>query len=324
MKIKDINIEGFAALAPMAGVADRAVREVARKYGVAYTVGEMTSAKGIAMGSAKSAELLEPDDAHPYAIQLFGCDLDCLRLAAEKSAEQKPDIIDINMGCPAPKITNGGSGSALLKDLPLARKVIESVVAGANGVAVTVKIRQGFDFGHDVAVEAAKMAEQAGASAITVHARTRAQMYTPPIDINCITRVKQAVSIPVIGNGDIFTPQDALNMFETTGCDLVMIGRGALGNPFIFSQVNALMRGEEIPAPPPLDERFAVMKEELSLLIKYKGDYVGYREARKHTSWYMTGLHSASKLRKMCGEILTWEDIEEICRVAVLENIEEI
>lgn len=316
MKISQIEINGFAALAPMAGVADRAVRDICRAHGACYTVGEMTSAKGIQMGSKKSAELLEVDDAHPFAVQLFGADPDCIREAARAAAERKPDLIDLNMGCPAPKITGGGAGSALLKNLPLAEEIARAAVLGAGNIPVTAKIRRGYDAGDDVAVEAAKRLEQAGVAAITVHGRTRAQMYAPPVDLECIAAVKAAVSVPVIGNGDIFTPQDAKRMFEYTGCDLVMIGRGALGNPWLFEQINALMRNEAAPEPPTLDVRLTVMRQELALLITDKGEAVGFREARKHVAWYMTGLRGAAQLRRMCGEISGWDSIDAICEMA--------
>ena len=316
MRISKIEINGFAALAPMAGVADRAVRAVCRAHGACYTVGEMTSAKGISMGSKKSAELLEVDDAHPFAVQLFGADPDCIREAAEAAAERKPDLIDLNMGCPAPKITGGGAGSALLKNLPLAEEIARAAVLGAGNIPVTAKIRRGYDAGDDVAAEAAKRLEQAGVAAITVHGRTRAQMYAPPVDLTCIAAVKAAVSVPVIGNGDIFTPQDAKRMFEYTGCDLVMIGRGALGNPWLFGQINALMRDEAVPEPPALEVRLTVMRQELALLITDKGEAVGFREARKHVAWYMTGLRGAAQLRRMCGEITGWDSIAEICETA--------
>lgn len=316
MKISQIEINGFAALAPMAGVADRAVRAICRAHGACYTVGEMTSAKGISMGSKKSAELLEVDDAHPFAVQLFGADPDCIREAAKAAAERKPDLIDLNMGCPAPKITGGGAGSALLKNLPLAEEIARAAVLGAGNIPVTAKIRRGYDAGDDVAVEAAKRLEQAGVAALTVHGRTRAQMYAPPVDLECIAAVKAAVSVPVIGNGDIFTPQGAKRMFEYTGCDLVMIGRGALGNPWLFGQINALMRDEAVPEPPALEARLEVLRQELALLIADKGEPVGFREARKHVAWYMTGLRGAAQLRRMCGEITGWGSIEDICETA--------
>lgn len=323
MEIANVEINGYAALAPMAGVADLAVRTVSREHGACYAVGEMTSAKGIAMGSKKSAELLAVDTARPFAVQLFGADPECMRLAAQQAAKQNPDIIDINMGCPAPKITGGFSGSALLKNLPLAQKIAIAAVEGANGIPVTAKIRKGYDAGDDVAVEAAKLLEQAGIAAITVHGRTRSQMYSPPVDIGCITRVKAAVSIPVIGNGDIFSAQDAKNMFLQTGCDLVMIGRGALGNPWLFDEINALMQNKPAPAAPTLEERIAVMRREIALLLKDKGEHIGFREARKHVAWYMTGLRGAAKLRKLCGEINSQGEIDYICSQMLALNSED-
>ncbi|MEG1774168.1 MAG: tRNA-dihydrouridine synthase family protein, partial [Oscillospiraceae bacterium] len=204
MKIGSVPIEGFAALAPMAGVADRAVRAVSRRFGACYAVGEMTSAKGLAMGSKKSAELLACDPERPFAVQLFGADPACIARAAAFAAAFCPDVIDLNLGCPAPKISGGGAGRALLKNLPLAQAVVEAAVR-ATSLPVTVKFRRGYDAADDVAVEAARRFEAAGAAALTVHGRTRAQMYAPPVDLGCIAAVKAAVSIPVIGNGDIFT-----------------------------------------------------------------------------------------------------------------------
>ncbi|MBP1578205.1 MAG: tRNA dihydrouridine synthase DusB, partial [Oscillospiraceae bacterium] len=288
MKIGNVEINGFAAMAPMAGVADLAVRTLAREHGACYAVGEMTSAKGIAMGSQKSAELLETDKERPFAVQLFGVDPACMRIAAREAAKRSPDIIDINMGCPAPKIVGGGAGSALLKNLKLAAEVAKAAIEGAEGIPITAKIRKGYEAGDDVAVEAAKILEQQGIAAITVHGRTRSQMYSPPVDIGCIGRVKAAVSVPVIGNGDIFTAKDAKNMFEVTGCDLVMVGRGALGNPWLFGEINAIMRGEDAPARPTVEQRLNTMRREIELLIADKGERVGFREARKHVAWYMT------------------------------------
>ena len=321
MFIANVEINGYACLAPMAGVADLAVRTISREHGACYAVGEMTSAKGVSMGSQKSAELLACDEARPFAVQLFGTDPGCIREAAAQAAEGKPDIIDINMGCPAPKIVSGGAGSALLKNLPLAAEIVKAAVEGAGGIPVTAKIRKGYEADDDVAVKAAQTVEQAGAAAITIHGRTRAQMYSPPVDIGCIARVKQAVSVPVIGNGDIFTAQDAKNMFEITGCDLVMIGRGSLGNPWLFDEINALMSGKPLPEPPTLEQKLAVMRREIELLIADKGERVGFREARKHVGWYMTGLRGAASLRRLCGMINGWDDIDEICRTAREENI---
>ena len=320
MRIGHVEINGFAALAPMAGVADPAVRTICREHGACYAVGEMASAKGVSQGSKKSAELLLCDEARPFAVQLFGADPESIRQAAMLAAAGRPDIIDLNMGCPAPKITGGGAGSALLKNLPLAQRIARAAIEGAGDIPVTAKIRKGYDEGGDVAVEAALALEEAGVSAITVHGRTRAQMYAPPVDTGCIARVKAAVKIPVIGNGDIFSAAGAKAMFEQTGCDLVMIGRGALGNPWLFAEINAAMRGEDAPPRPPLELRLEVMRREISLLIADKGEYTGFREARKHAGWYMTGLRGAARLRRMCGAINGWEDIEQICRAAAEEG----
>lgn len=321
MYIGDVKIEGFAAMAPMAGVADKAVREIMRRFGACFTVGEMTSAKGLCMGSDKSAELLRPDESGvPFAVQLFGADPDCMIKAAAMAARLKPCIIDINMGCPAPKIVSGRAGSALLKDIPLAKEIAAAAVEGAGGIPVTAKIRKGYEENDDVAVRVSHALCEAGISAITVHGRTRSQMYAPPVDIGCIGRVKQAVNVPVIGNGDIFSAQDAKDMFSRTGCDLVMIGRGALGNPWLFAEVNAIMSGKELPRRPSLGERLEVMREEIHLLIEDKGEYIGYKEARKHVAWYMNGLSGAAKLRRRCGEINGWSDIEDICRMAAEQN----
>ena len=320
MKIASLTIDGFAAMAPMAGVADLAVRTLARRYGAALVYGEMVSAKGVSMQSEKSRELLFLPDEHPCAVQLFGSDPVCMRQAAALAAEGAPDLIDINMGCPAPKIVSGGAGSALLKDLPRIGELVSAAIEGAGGIPVTVKIRRGFDAGDDVAVQAAVTAERAGAAAVTVHGRTRAQMYAPPVDLSCIRRVKEAVSIPVIGNGDLYTAADAVRMYRETGCDLVMVGRGALGNPWLFAEINAAMRGLPAPQRPPLEERLAVMRKELALLVADKGEYVGFREARKHAAWYLTGLRGAAGLRRMCGAIEGWREIDALCRAAKEQN----
>lgn len=321
MRIGGLEIIGQAALAPMAGVADRAVRTLARRYGAAYAVGEMASAKGIAMGSDKSAALLRRDDARPHGVQLFGADPARMAEAARAAEGFGPDFIDLNMGCPAPKVTATGAGSALLRDLPLAESVVKAVV-GAARCPVTVKFRKGYGAEEDVAVEAARRFEAAGAAALTVHGRTRAQMYAPPVDLDCIAAVKRAVSIPVVGNGDIFAPADAKAMLERTGCDLVMVGRGALGAPWLFAQIEGLLaRGEAIP-PPPVAGRLAVMREEIDLLVADKGEFVGLREARKHVAWYMTGLRGAAQLRRACGEIASMEDVGKIEQMALALNRE--
>lgn len=311
MQIAQITLPKTACLAPMAGVADRALREISTRYGACYAVGEMASAKGIVLGSEKSKELLTPDQKRPFAVQLFGDEPDVMAKAAVIAEGYHPDIIDINMGCPAPKIVGGGGGSALMKTPKLAGDIVKAVVS-ATDLPVTVKIRLGWDESSRNAVELAKICEESGAQAITVHGRTRVQMYAPPVNLEGIAQVVEAVSLPIIGNGDIYTPEDALNMYRTTGCDLVMVGRGALGNPWLFTQIKDLMESGSYSPTPPLPQRVKVMEEHLKLLIAYKGETVGYREARKHSAWYIHGFEGAAAIRKLCGEINDWSDIERI------------
>ncbi len=311
MHISHITLPQTACLAPMAGVADRALREISTRYGACYAVGEMASSKGIVLGSAKSKELLTPDEKRPFAAQLFGDEPEIMAKAAVIAESYNPDIIDINMGCPAPKIVGGGGGSALMKTPKLAEEIIKAVV-NATSLPVTVKLRLGWDESCLNAVELAKICEDSGAKAITIHGRTRVQMYAPPVNLDGITQVVKAVSLPVIGNGDIYTPEDALTMYRQTGCDLVMVGRGALGNPWLFSQIKELMETGSYTPTPQLSERIKVMEEHLKLLIAYKGDNVGYREARKHSAWYINGFEGAAAIRKLCGDISSWSDIERI------------
>ena len=322
MKIGNFQTTGIAALAPMAGVADRAFRELCVGFGAGYCVGEMASAKGLIMHDRKSAELLEVTDAErPMAVQLFGSDPQIMAQAVEKALAYSPQAIDINMGCPTPKITGNGTGSALMKDPQLCGKIVESVTAAAGETPVTVKIRMGWDSRSINAVEVAKICEQAGAAAITVHARTREQMYAPPADWSIITAVRQAVSVPVIGNGDIFTAEDAMRMLEETGCEMVMIGRAALGNPWLFAQINSLYEhGVTLPSPTLL-ERMTVMRRHIARLVECKGEYIGMREARKHSAWYMRGLRGAARLRGKCADLVHIEDIDALIRLVLEENL---
>ena len=316
MKIANFNLEKTACLAPMAGVADKALREISVSYGACYTVGEMASAKGIVLGSAKSKELLTPDTQRPFGVQLFGDDPDVMASATVIAQSYYPDVIDINMGCPAPKIVGGGGGSALMKTPQLAEKIIRAVVTSTS-LPVTVKFRLGWDESSMNAVEIAKICQASGAAAITIHGRTRVQMYAPPVNINGIAEVVKAVSIPVIANGDIYTPEDALNMYEQTGCDLVMVGRGALGNPWLFAQIKEIMSTGTYTPTPMLPQRMKVMAQQLALLVKYKGEQIGYREARKHAAWYITGFEGAAAIRKLCGEISSWNDIDRIINLCL-------
>lgn len=320
MFIGNVEIKGYAALAPMAGVADRAFRQICVDFGAAYTVGEMVSCKGLCYGDRKSRELLILDeDTHPAAIQLFGDDPAIMAKAAALTLEYKPDIIDINFGCPAPKIAGNHCGSALLKEPQLCEKIVRAV-SDTVDIPVTAKIRKGFQKGNNVAVEVALACEAGGAKAITVHGRTRDQMYAPPVDRECIRQVKQAVKVPVIANGDIYTAKDAASMYEETGCDLVMVGRGALGAPWIFSEINAFLSEERILPSPPLSQRMVILYKQTALAAKYKGEKVALLEARKHAAWYMKGLEGAAELRTLAGGIKTLADLEQLCATALMKN----
>ncbi|MDD6237405.1 MAG: tRNA dihydrouridine synthase DusB [Clostridiales bacterium] len=308
IKIGNVKIEQTAALAPMASVADRAYRQMAKKYGAAYVVGEMASAKGLCYSDRKTAELLEcTPEERPMAVQLFGDDPAYMAQAVEKVRAYQPDIIDINMGCPVPKVVNGGAGSALMKDPIRAAEIVRAVVS-ASEVPVTVKIRKGWDDHSINAVEFAKRMEDAGAAAIAVHGRTRQEYYGPPADWEVIAQVKQAVSVPVIGNGDVTDGKTAAEMYRQTGCDLVMVGRGSYGRPWVFREIRAYLEsGEELP-PVSLEERLAVMREHVELICRYNGEYGGMRIARKHAAWYLKGLRGAAAFRKDSSSLETLED----------------
>ena len=320
MKIGNVEIKGKAVLAPMAGVADRAFRELCVDYGAAYVVSEMISSKGVSMGDRKSKDLMFlSEKERPAAVQIFGSDPIVMAQSVETVMQVNPQIIDINMGCPAPKIAGNGGGASLAKNPELAEKIVKAVV-NASPVPVTVKIRMGWDENSINAVEMAQRAENAGASAVTIHGRTRKQMYAPPVDRNIIAEVKKSVSIPVIGNGDIIDEQSAAIMLEETNCDLIMIGRGALGCPWVFSQINAYLEYGRVLPTPPVSERMRVMIKHIETLCQYKGDYVGMREARKHAGWYTKGLHGAAKYRQELGTIESIEQLQEIAYKICMEN----
>lgn len=320
MKIGNVEIKGKVVLAPMAGVADRAFRELCVGYGASYVVSEMISSKGVSMGDRKSKDLAYLSDIErPAAIQIFGSDPLTMAQSVELVMAYKPEIIDINMGCPAPKIAGNGGGASLSKNPALAEEIVKAVV-NASPVPVTVKIRMGWDFDNINAVEMAKRAEQAGASAITVHGRTRNQMYAPPVNRDIIAEVKKEISIPVIGNGDIIDEQSAAIMLEETNCDLIMIGRGALGRPWIFSQINAYLEHGRVVPEPPVAEKMRVMIKHIETLCQYKGDYVGMREARKHAGWYTKGLRGAANYRRELGTLENMEQLKEIAYKICLEN----
>lgn len=316
MKIGTVEINGFAALAPMAGVADRAMREICESFGAAYSVGELTSAKAITLGDMKSPGFLERGKLSRFGSQLFGSEPEIMAQAAKTAEEYQPDFIDINMGCPAPKVANSGGGSSLMKDPVLAAEVVKAVVSAVN-VPVTVKMRAGWDENTKNAVEVARRCEEAGAAAITVHGRTRQQMYAPPCDLAVIRAVKQAVKVPVVGNGDVTDGPSAKRMVDETGCDFIMVGRAANGAPWVFSQINDYMEKGVVTPPPSLEERLAIMIRQINLMLTYKSEKTALLESRKHAAWYMKGVRNAASLRRMCSEITTVGDLERICEKAL-------
>lgn len=313
MRIGNLEITGKAALAPMAGVADRAFRKICMDHGAACVIGEMVSAKGLTYGDRKSAELLELDeDIRPAAIQLFGDDPAIMAQAAKQALEFRPDWIDINFGCPAPKIVGNHTGSALMREPELCRRIVQAV-KDAVPVPVTAKIRKGYAKDEVNAVEVALACEAGGADAITVHGRTRDQMYAPPVDWDIIRQVKQTVKVPVIGNGDVVDAKSAAALYEQTGCDLIMVGRGALGAPWIFSQIEAYLNHEVLLPMPSMTQRMATLMKQVELTVQYKGERVALLEARKHAAWYTNGLRGAAQLRRRAGEITTLEDLAKFC-----------
>lgn len=312
MKIGNVEIKGNAALAPMAGVADRAFREICTDFGASYVVTEMVSSKGISYNSEKSAQLMVVENSPcPAAVQLFGDEPDTVAYAAKFALQYSPDIIDINMGCPAPKISGNGSGCALMKNTKLCGEIV-SAVKKAVDIPVTVKIRKGWDNDSVNALEVAKYCEDNGADALTIHGRTREQFYSGNADWDIIAEVKSALSIPVIGNGDIVDAKSAAAMYEQTNCDYIMVGRGALGNPWIFRQINAWFDRDTFIVPPSIDERLSVMYRHIRLVCEYKGERIGIREARKHIAWYLKGFHGAAAFRGEAGRVNTLEDVEKL------------
>lgn len=320
MEIGSLKITGHAALAPMAGVADRAFRELCVGYGAAYVVSEMISSKGVSLGDRKSKQLMQlSEKERPAGVQIFGNSPEIMAESVKTVLEVQPQFVDINMGCPAPKIAGNGGGASLMRNPALAEEIIAAVKKACGDIPVTVKIRAGWDFDSINGVEMAKRAENAGASAITVHGRTRQQMYAPPVNHEIIAEVKKAVSIPVIGNGDITDGITAAKMLEDTNCDFLMVGRGALGRPWVFQQINAYLNDGRVLPEPPVSERMRVMLYHIQMLCEYKGERVGIREARKHAAWYTKGIRGAAQYRRELG---TLESIEQLERIAYKISVE--
>ena len=318
LNIGGVPLKSHAVLAPMAGVSDRAYRELCVRFGAAYCVSEMVSSKALSFNSKKSEELMEISDLErPCGIQIFGDDPKCMADAAKHALENKPDIIDINMGCPAPKISSNGSGSALMKNPRLCGEIVKAVTA-VTDIPVTVKIRKGWDDDSVNAVEDAKICESAGAAAITVHGRTRQQYYKPPVDYDIIRAVRESVSVPVIANGDIDSAERAKEVMDITGCDLVMIGRATLGNPWIFSQINAYLENPNVKIhTPDLEERLGVMIEHIGKMVEYKGEHMAMLQARKLVVGYFKGMKGAAALRNEAGKIKTLDDLYELRQKAL-------
>lgn len=318
LNIGGVSLKSHAVLAPMAGVSDRAYRELCVRFGAAYCVSEMVSSKALSFNSKKSEELMEISDLErPCGIQIFGDDPKCMADAAKHALENKPDIIDINMGCPAPKISSNGSGSALMKNPRLCGEIVKAVTA-VTDIPVTVKIRKGWDDDSVNAVEVAKICESAGAAAITVHGRTRQQYYKPPVDYGIIRDVRESVSVPVIANGDIDSAEKAKEVMDITGCDLVMIGRATLGNPWIFSQINAYLENPNVKIhTPDLEERLGVMIEHIGKMVEYKGEHMAMLQARKLVVGYFKGMKGAAALRNEAGKIKTLDDLYELRQKAL-------
>ena len=311
MKIGNIEIENCLALGPMAGVTDLPFRLLCKEMGCNMLYTEMVSAKAILYKNKNTKELLNIDkNEHPVGVQLFGSDPDIMAQIAAQVEEGECDFIDINMGCPVPKIVNNGEVSALLKQPKLVEEILTKMVKAVNK-PVTVKIRKGFENGTVYAVEIAKIAESCGVSAIAVHGRTREQYYSGKADWDVIKDVKKAVKIPVIGNGDIFSAEDAKAMKEYTGCDGLMVARGARGNPWIFREIKEYLENGNVIDKPTINDIREMIIRHAKMLVNYKGEYTGIREMRKHIAWYTAGLPHSAELRRMCNQIETMENLVE-------------
>lgn len=313
MKIGNINIENNLILAPMAGVTDFPFRKICREMGCGLLYTEMVSAKAILYKNKNTEPLLETDETeHPIAVQIFGSDPEIMGDMAKKLEEEHSfDIIDVNMGCPVPKIVNNHEGSALMKEPKLVEQILKNIVSKVNK-PVTIKIRKGFDENHINAAEIAKIAEACGVSAVAVHGRTREQYYSGKADYSIIAKVKDSVKIPVIGNGDVCGVEDAKCMYEETGCDAIMIGRAARGNPWIFREISSYMKDGIVCEKPDMEEVKEMILRHARMLIECKGEYTGIREMRKHVAWYTAGMPHSSSLRNKVNQLENYEELKRL------------
>ena len=321
MRIGKIEIAPGAALAPMAGFTDAPCRRMAASHGAVFTVSEMVSAKALTFGDKKSFQLMRNGrNSAPWAVQLFGAEPETMAEATRIIQKIDYDFLDINMGCPAPKITSSGAGSRLMQDPVLAGKIAEAVVKASDGRPVTVKMRLGWDNDHFTAVELAKRCEAAGVAMVAVHGRSREEMYQPGIHPEKIRAVKEAVSIPVVANGDIRTGAEARQLVEETGCDGVMVGRAALGNPWLFAEIAAALKNEELPPPPTLMERMGALRRQIEEMCEEKGEWTAMPQARNQAMHYMAGLRGAAGLRRFCCTLEHFSDVDRLIEKVLEEN----
>ena len=318
MKIGSIDFGRGVFLAPMAGITDEPFRALCKRYGADGVCTEMISSRALCYDDSKTKLLAKiSEKERPCALQIFGNDPEIMARAAVIALQFEPDVIDINMGCPAPKIAGNGDGCALMKDVRLVYDIVREVKAATadSGVLLTVKMRSGFSAAGKNAVEVAENCEKAGADAVTVHGRTRDQMYSPPVDLDIIRNVKKSVGIPVIGNGDVTDGESAKRMMEYTGCDGVMVGRGALGNPYIFSEIKCALEGKQYERPS-REQIVSDITGHITALVEYKGEYTGSREARKHVAWYIKGLKGAAAYRDAVNKAESLKEVLEVVNTA--------
>mgnify|MGYP004478018193 FL=1 len=315
MKIGNVQLDNEVFLSPMAGVTDLPFRTICKEKGCGMLYTEMINAKALCYDDENTKKMLNlEDDGHPVAVQIFGSDPEYMGKAASIMNQYTNDILDINMGCPAPKVIKNGDGSALMRNPKLAAEVLTAVVKNSEK-PVTLKIRKGWDDNSVNALEIAKIAEECGISALAIHGRTREQFYSGKADWDIIAEIKQSINIPVIGNGDVFDVQDAVNMLEKTKCDAIMIGRGSQGNPWIFNRINHYMKTGEVLPEPTLEEKISTAIKHMNLAVAEHGEYVAVREMRKHIGWYLKGLKNSAKYRDQINKITDYKEV-----IAILEE----
>ena len=309
MKIGNVQLDNEVFLSPMAGVTDLPFRTICKEKGCGMLYTEMINAKALCYDDENTKKMLNlEDDGHPVAVQIFGSDPEYMGKAASIMNQYTNDILDINMGCPAPKVIKNGDGSALMRNPKLAAEVLTAVVKNSKKL-VTLKIRKGWDDNSVNALEIAKIAEECGISALAIHGRTREQFYSGKADWDIIAEIKQSINIPVIGNGDVFDVQDAVNMLEKTKCDAIMIGRGSQGNPWIFNRINHYMKTGEVLPEPTLEEKISTAIKHMNLAVAEHGEYVAVREMRKHIGWYLKGLKNSAKYRDQINKITDYKEV---------------